>query len=417
MRKPPPPPRRATCTSACSPTPGTGRSRPRSRPAGPFYYAEDYHQQYLAKNPGRILRSRRHGCELPDRHRVRRYRRFVSDYEAAYRDLRERVTELLADRTDAELEQVAPAHARSGACATSSRTWPACATTSPTGTWPASRPTRGHRPRSTSEPTGGSRRVLDDWAEHAAAVEPQMNAFGQPIGQMVFDAWTHEQDVRGALGVRRRARLRARWRSRGSGSSRRTKPWRRANPAALLLVTEVGEVRLGGGEPVATVRTSRFEFLRAVTGRRSRAQVRGFDTDGVPVDGIIFSSDFFTPAVERHRRVATSPRWRCPARSHRSGIAVTPPSGPGRSPPTSARGWRRSPSAILVTSQTGQAGWAGLVAAAGFVPNALLGPLGGALADRVPRRRLLLAVGHRADRARRRPHDPRGLRCHAAVGR
>jgi MFS family permease len=45
---------------------------------------------------------------------------------------------------------------------------------------------------------------------------------------------------------------------------------------------------------------------------------------------------------------------------------------------------------ILVTSQTGQAGWTGLVAAAGFVPNALLGPLGGALADRVPRRRLLL---------------------------
>jgi len=45
---------------------------------------------------------------------------------------------------------------------------------------------------------------------------------------------------------------------------------------------------------------------------------------------------------------------------------------------------------ILVTSQTGQAGWAGIVAAAGFVPNALLGPLGGALADRIPRRRLLL---------------------------
>jgi MFS family permease len=47
---------------------------------------------------------------------------------------------------------------------------------------------------------------------------------------------------------------------------------------------------------------------------------------------------------------------------------------------------------ILVTEITGQAVWAGLVAAAGFVPNALLGPLGGALADRLPRRRLLLAM-------------------------
>ena len=30
----------------------SGRSPPRSSTRGPFYYAEDYHQQYLAKNPG-----------------------------------------------------------------------------------------------------------------------------------------------------------------------------------------------------------------------------------------------------------------------------------------------------------------------------------------------------------------------------
>jgi MFS family permease len=48
--------------------------------------------------------------------------------------------------------------------------------------------------------------------------------------------------------------------------------------------------------------------------------------------------------------------------------------------------------AILVTTSTGQAGWAGLVAAAGFVPNAIVGPFGGALADRLPRRRLLLTT-------------------------
>ena len=47
---------------------------------------------------------------------------------------------------------------------------------------------------------------------------------------------------------------------------------------------------------------------------------------------------------------------------------------------------------ILVTEQTGQAGWAGLVAAAAFVPSAFAGLLGGALADRIPRRRLLLST-------------------------
>jgi MFS family permease len=47
---------------------------------------------------------------------------------------------------------------------------------------------------------------------------------------------------------------------------------------------------------------------------------------------------------------------------------------------------------ILVTKATGQVSWTGLVAAAGFVPMALLGPVGGALADRVPRRPLLITM-------------------------
>ena len=35
--------------------------------AGEFYYAEDYHQQYLEKNPWRLLRHRRHRRQLPGR--------------------------------------------------------------------------------------------------------------------------------------------------------------------------------------------------------------------------------------------------------------------------------------------------------------------------------------------------------------
>jgi MFS family permease len=47
---------------------------------------------------------------------------------------------------------------------------------------------------------------------------------------------------------------------------------------------------------------------------------------------------------------------------------------------------------ILVTQTTGQAQWTGIVAAAGFVPMALVGPVGGALADRLPRHRLLVTT-------------------------
>lgn len=44
----------------------------------------------------------------------------------------------------------------------------------------------------------------------------------------------------------------------------------------------------------------------------------------------------------------------------------------------------------FVTAKTGQAGWAGLVAAAAFLPIGLLSPIGGALADRLDRRKFLL---------------------------
>jgi len=47
---------------------------------------------------------------------------------------------------------------------------------------------------------------------------------------------------------------------------------------------------------------------------------------------------------------------------------------------------------VLVTTLTGQARWSGLVAAAAFVPIGVLSPVGGVIADRVDRRRLLLVT-------------------------
>ena len=46
-----PPRPRATPTRARSSAPGYGEITTEIAAAGPFYYAEDYHQQYLAKNP------------------------------------------------------------------------------------------------------------------------------------------------------------------------------------------------------------------------------------------------------------------------------------------------------------------------------------------------------------------------------
>ena len=46
----------------------------------------------------------------------------------------------------------------------------------------------------------------------------------------------------------------------------------------------------------------------------------------------------------------------------------------------------------LVANETGEAGWTALVAAAGFLPMGLLGPVGGAFADRLDRRRWLVVT-------------------------
>ena len=47
---------------------------------------------------------------------------------------------------------------------------------------------------------------------------------------------------------------------------------------------------------------------------------------------------------------------------------------------------------IYVTKHTGQAAWTGTVAAAAFLPIAFLSPIGGALADRYPRRLLMIVT-------------------------
>jgi MFS family permease len=46
----------------------------------------------------------------------------------------------------------------------------------------------------------------------------------------------------------------------------------------------------------------------------------------------------------------------------------------------------------MVASRTGEAGWTALVTAAGFLPMGLMGPIGGAIADRVDRRRFFFVT-------------------------
>jgi uncharacterized protein (TIGR03083 family) len=218
------------------------------------------------------------------------------DYSSAYQSLRVQLIELLAEREPAELEQLAPATPEWRVRDIVSHMAGVCDDVvhgnmegAPSNEW-----TQAQVDKRTAWEFP---RVIDDWTEHGATVESFMNDIGTVMGQMVFDAWTHEQDVRGALGKpggRDGAALDIAFGWFVQANQAAVVP---EQPGTLVLVTEVGETRIGPhAEATTTIRTSRYEFLRSVSGRRSLRQVRLLDADGVPPHEVLFNSDIFRPA-------------------------------------------------------------------------------------------------------------------------
>jgi uncharacterized protein (TIGR03083 family) len=139
--------------------------------------------------------------------------------------------------------------------------------------------------------------LLRDWERNGEAVDVLIDQ--APVGlfgQLLFDAWTHEQDVRGALDEPG---------NRDSSAAARSWEWgldflgrrdREEQRPGLLLVTP-DDTRVVGVEPaVATVQASRFELLRAMTGRRSVAQMRAFGWEGEPDPARLVGPIFQPPA-------------------------------------------------------------------------------------------------------------------------
>ena len=140
--------------------------------------------------------------------------------------------------------------------------------------------------------------ILVDWERNGEAVDALIA--GLPAGrsgQLLFDTWTHEQDVRGALGIpggRESAVLARTWEWATEVMDGRDQGERRA---ALGLVADGATREVGVGRAESFVHTSRFEFLRAMSGRRSVAQVSRWAWDG-PVDaGRILLAPFFRAAT------------------------------------------------------------------------------------------------------------------------
>lgn len=141
--------------------------------------------------------------------------------------------------------------------------------------------------------------LLDEWERDTVAVMPMLRGDAPWPGDVLpfaayvltTDIGIHQQDIYGALGIvrdRDAAPVAIGFRTYTTGIDLRIKA---AGGPAMKFVTESKEVVAGDGEPAATVRGTRFELFRALSGRRSPEQVRAYDWDGDPGPFL----DFFYP--------------------------------------------------------------------------------------------------------------------------
>lgn len=113
-----------------------------------------------------------------------------------------------------------------------------------------------------------------------------------------IDQWTHEQDVRGALGrPGGRDEPVVAWLLAGS-FARLGRRWADKGRPTVRVEGSSGAWLLGDGEPAATLAASDFELARALLGRRSPAQLRAMarpGSDPAAVDAAVAALPFFGP--------------------------------------------------------------------------------------------------------------------------
>lgn len=202
------------------------------------------------------------------------------DHAAIYRDTRIRVTEIARACTDEVLDRTAPATPKWRARDIVSHLSGATADA-------ASGNLDGVATERWTQAQVDARRdtpiadVLDEWTRCAELIElaiPDLDPIMRVM--LLTDAVTHEHDLRGAVdqpGARDSAAIGYAF----QGVSRAIGPQRAALGAGpLRIVHEAGEIVLGDGDPTATLRTSRFEVVRAAVGRRSLSQIAAWDWEG-----------------------------------------------------------------------------------------------------------------------------------------
>jgi uncharacterized protein (TIGR03083 family) len=123
--------------------------------------------------------------------------------------------------------------------------------------------------------------VTDEWAARGPVLDGWIReAVGPRTTFLALDVWSHEQDIRAAVGLRGvRGDARVEWlaaQSRDAFDRR----FREAGAPALRLVQPGVDVVLGEGAVHACLRVDDYELMRILFGRRSLEQIHRADWDG-----------------------------------------------------------------------------------------------------------------------------------------
>jgi uncharacterized protein (TIGR03083 family) len=156
-----------------------------------------------------------------------------------------------------------------------------------TDAWTA-RQVEARRDRSVAE-------LLAEWNEHGPVVESMADQLGRAGAQLVTDASTHEHDIRGAIGrpgARDSDAVEIAFHYVGDALAHE---FDTAGRGALVVHHDGGTTTFGSAEPTFALQTTRFEFLRATTGRRSTAQIAAYEWNGIAL-GELALSRFTAPA-------------------------------------------------------------------------------------------------------------------------
>lgn len=122
--------------------------------------------------------------------------------------------------------------------------------------------------------------ILAEWDTCASTVESMADHLGRSGAQLVTDAATHEHDIRGAMarpGARDSDAVQIAFDFVGTVLG---DEFDAAGRTALLVEHDAGTSTFGNGDETVTLRITRFEFLRASTGRRCPEQIAAYDWAG-----------------------------------------------------------------------------------------------------------------------------------------